>query len=192
MEQKKKKLLETAFSLFKKHGITRVTVKEICAESGVSKGTFYKYFTNKTNLTEVILKKETEQGMQRYREIMNSEIRFEEKVEQLIRMKLDQTKGMSSEFVEDLLTNAPVEIGALHHQLSAAAVEEIMEDLRAAQEKGEISREIRPGFILWFLGHMTDMVQDQNLKGLYPSPSDMMRELMRFFFYGIMPGKGQS
>jgi AcrR family transcriptional regulator len=46
-EQTRRRIFETALALLSKKGYDRVTVDEICAKAGVSKGTFYHYFKSK-------------------------------------------------------------------------------------------------------------------------------------------------
>jgi AcrR family transcriptional regulator len=46
-EQTRQKLFDTAMSLFDKRGYDRVTVDDICAKAGVSKGAFYNHFKSK-------------------------------------------------------------------------------------------------------------------------------------------------
>ena len=41
--KKQQHLLTTAETLFRSHGIRRITVEEICQKAGVSKATFYKW-----------------------------------------------------------------------------------------------------------------------------------------------------
>ena len=56
MEKRSAKLqaiLDAAKSLFWKHGIRRVTIEEICEVAGVSKMTYYKYFSNKTAIAKL-------------------------------------------------------------------------------------------------------------------------------------------
>ena len=53
--KKQQAIIETAETLFQRFGFKRVTVNEICQESGVSKMTFYKYYKNKTDLIKFLL-----------------------------------------------------------------------------------------------------------------------------------------
>jgi AcrR family transcriptional regulator len=46
-EQTRQRLFNTAMGLFDKKGYDRVTVDEICAKAGVSKGAFYNHFKSK-------------------------------------------------------------------------------------------------------------------------------------------------
>jgi AcrR family transcriptional regulator len=47
---KKKKIIETAFRLFYEQGYDTTTIEQIISECRVSKGTFYHYFSAKTDL----------------------------------------------------------------------------------------------------------------------------------------------
>ena len=49
-EKTQKKILETGLRLFAKKGFEKVTVDEICKESGTSKGSFYQHFSSKSTL----------------------------------------------------------------------------------------------------------------------------------------------
>ena len=48
-------IIDTAKTLFMKHGMRRITVEEICREASVSKMTFYRLFTNKEDVAEIII-----------------------------------------------------------------------------------------------------------------------------------------
>ena len=94
-------VINTARDLFCKYGIRRVTVEEICVEAGVSKMTFYKFFTNKVDLVKHLLVYIYEDGLLQYRSIMDSDIPYSEKVTELIKMKIEATNDMSHEFLND-------------------------------------------------------------------------------------------
>ena len=54
-EEKEKKLLEAAFSLFIQKGVYNTTVQEIVDKAGVAKGTFYLYFKDKYALQDYLI-----------------------------------------------------------------------------------------------------------------------------------------
>ena len=57
-KQKKRKILEKAFELFRKNGYTDTKVEDITRKLGISKGSFYTYFKTKEELLcEVSVKK---------------------------------------------------------------------------------------------------------------------------------------
>lgn len=55
MINKKKMVVEQALSLFVEKGITKTSIQDILTRSGISKGTFYNYFSSKTECIEAIL-----------------------------------------------------------------------------------------------------------------------------------------
>ncbi|MCF8239923.1 MAG: TetR/AcrR family transcriptional regulator [Melioribacteraceae bacterium] len=53
-EKTKKRILETARTLFAKNGFHGTSISEIAKEAGISKGLTYNYFKSKTEIVEVI------------------------------------------------------------------------------------------------------------------------------------------
>ena len=68
----------------------------------------------------------------------------------------------------------------------------VREDFALARENGEISNSLRVDFILYFLNRLPGMIVDPELSSKYPSPSLMIRELLEFFYYGIIPRNKQK
>lgn len=187
--QKYNQIITTSKELFWKYGIKRVTVEEICREAGVSKMTFYKHFKNKNDLVKRIINHILGKAMAKYRDIMEKEIPFTEKARQSIALKMEQTEEMSNEFFEDYFLHADPELSNYLNNKVVESIDIIMKDYIQAQKKGEIRADIRPEFILYFLNHMTEMAKDEQLLALYKNPGDLVRELINFFFYGIIERK---
>jgi AcrR family transcriptional regulator len=186
---KRKQLIQTAKDLFFKYGIKRVTVEEICREANVSKMTFYKHFKNKNELVKTWITEMTDENMEKYRALMDSDLPFEEKVRETIHMKLEGTDGMSQNFFSDYIPHADPEFLDFLHQRMHVVMGQIIQDYAEAQQKGEIRRDVKIEFILWYLNKMIDLMEDETLQQLYENPQDMIMEMVNFFFYGIMPRK---
>ena len=59
--EKKIRILDTAFSLFKDYTVTSIAIDDIVKAAGIARGTFYLYFKDKSDLLEqIILYKSTE------------------------------------------------------------------------------------------------------------------------------------
>lgn len=185
--QKYNQIIRTARELFWKYGIRRVSIEEICQIARVSKGTFYKHFANKNELVKRLIDRIMDEGMAKYRKIMEQEISFEEKVKQTIQLKLEQTEAMSQEFFSDYLLQDVEGLSGYLQKKADEGIAMILEDYIHAQEQGDIRQDIRPEFILYFLNHMVNIAKDEQLLKLYNQPSDLIIEMVRFFFYGIMP-----
>jgi AcrR family transcriptional regulator len=183
---KKKQIMTAGKELFWKHGFKRVTVEEICAAASVSKMTFYKHFTNKMELVKAIMEKLTGETLERYEKIMNSDIPFTEKIELQLQMKMEGTTDLSSEFLDDLLIHGEPEIMQYMSDLSKRLLSIVHNDYIRAQKRGEIRKDVKPEFIIYFLNHIYDMLKDEQLLSMYRTPNELAMELTRFFFYGIV------
>jgi AcrR family transcriptional regulator len=186
---KRKQLIHTAKDLFFKYGIKRVTVEEICSEADVSKMTFYKHFRNKNELVKTMVTQMTDEALAKYRALMDSDMPFEEKVRETIRMKLEGTDQMSQEFFSDYIPHADPDLHDLVHRRMQEVMDMIIQDYIEAQKRGDIRRDIKIGFILWYLNKMLELMEDEQLEKLYDTPQEMIMEMVNFFFYGIMPRK---
>ena len=184
---KLEKIVATAWALFWKFGIRRVSIEEICREAGVSKMTFYKHFSNKVQLVKSILQKMTAERTVRYKEIMNQDIPFPEKVKQSIEQKMGDTEDLSSEFFADIHKHFYPEIQDYLDKKLQEGVQLLFDDYVEAQKKGDVRSDIKPEFITYFLNHSIEMIRDDRLMALYDSPQEMILELTNFFFYGILP-----
>lgn len=189
---KLQQLVATARDLFMRHGIRRVTVEEICSVATISKMTFYKHFRNKIDLTKYLLNQVYSEQMAEYRKIMDSQIPYPEKVKKIIQQKQENTIMISQEFFNDLWRNPIPEVVKLLEKNREESLTEVLNDLEAAREKGDIRKDINPEFILYFLNGMSEMAKDENLLRLYKSPNNLIMELTNIFFYGILPEKQNS
>ncbi len=55
MNRKKQNIIDAAYSLFIKNGYNSTSIQDILDEAGISKGTFYNYFTSKTECLIAIM-----------------------------------------------------------------------------------------------------------------------------------------
>jgi len=184
---KKEQILKTGKELFWKFGFTRVTVEEICKEAGISKMTFYKYFTNKTDLVKTLLGKILGASMEKYQRIMASPIPYPEKVVQMIELKREQTNAMSSEFFRDYMQSGDPELMAFLQKLSDESLRIFTEDFRKAQQNGDVRKDLKVEFILAIMNRLVEMAQhDKSLLEMYEKPQDLAVEITNFIFYGIL------
>ncbi len=179
----------TGKELFWKFGLKRVSIEEICAEASVSKMTFYKYFPNKVELAKTILQTIMEEALVKFKEIVESQLAFEQKVEQMMHMKMEGTREMSVEFLNDIYANTENGLLPFLQQYSNRSVAIFGDFLKQAQANGEIRQDVRIDFILYQMNLMMQTVNDKALLETYDSPNELIMENMRFLFYGMMPVK---
>ena len=179
-------IVETARDLFMRYGIKRITVEEICETAGVSKMTFYKHFKNKLDLAIFILNNIFEEGVNRYKRIMDQDVPFSVKAKEIIQLKLESTEDISKEMLKDFYDRSIPEVADLIQKITQENFKLLFDDLTAAQKKGEIRQDINLHFIIFMIGQMQKMATDETLLGLYGSTQAMASEFINFFFYGIL------
>jgi len=190
--KKHQQIIDTARDLFWHHGVRRVSVEEICQTAGVSKMTFYKYFKNKIDLILFILEKLYLEGTARYKGIMAQNIPYSEKVKEVIQMKLEITRDISQDMLKDWMQDSISEVAELMQRIQRENFQLFLDDMVAAQNKGEIRKDINPQFILYFLNKMREIAGDEQLISMYDSTQSLTAELVNFFFYGILTGQSED
>lgn len=184
---KRELILKTGKELFWKFGFKRVTIEEICKEAGVSKMTYYKFFPNKMALVKTLMDEILEEGLKKYKKLMNSDRPYPEKVLGMIDLKREQTHTMSSEFFKDYLQSGDPELITYLERISQENLQIFSDDFRKAQENGDIRKDLKVEFVMAVLNHLMDWVQqDKAILELYEEPQDLAVELTRFMFYGIL------
>ncbi len=180
-------LLSTGKELFKRFGIKRVTVEEICSEAGVSKMTFYKYFNNKDQLALAIFKPIIEKKTKEFTDLMDSNISFSMKVEQTIMMKMEEGENLSKEFLSEVYSGDSPELLAYLDKKTKENLELMENYYRKAQEKGDLRKDMKIEFLMYFIDHLFVMISDEKLSGMYDTGGELIYEMINFFFYGILP-----
>jgi AcrR family transcriptional regulator len=186
------KILAAAERLFYKYGIRKTTVGDICAAAGVSRMTFYNHYRDKVRAAEAVLNKLVDEMIGSYRRVMGQKIPYGERVRQFIELKLAKADDMSSSFVKEIYASPYEELRGLLRRRMDENLKVALQEYRKAQRQGHIRPDVKPEFIVAFLNIMSDMVVDERLTRLYPTPKELGAELMNLFFYGVLNQKGTS
>ncbi len=110
MSKKYDQLVKTAEDLFKRYGMRRVTVEEICQKADVSKMTFYKHFKNKLDITKTVINRIVDEKEKEYQALMNLDMTYVEKVKLIVQKKVEGVEEFSQEFADDVLRSGEPEI----------------------------------------------------------------------------------
>lgn len=183
---KRELILKTGKKLFWKFGFKRVTIEEICKEAGISKMTYYKFFTNKINLVQTIMDVVMQDSLDRYNKIMDSDVPYPEKVVGMIQLKRDQIETMSSEFFRDYVQSEDPELISYLEQLTRENMQKFTDDFKKAQENGDVRKDLKIDFIMYAMNHLIGMAQEDALLNMYDNPQDLVMEITNFLFYGIL------
>ena len=180
-------IVNTGRKLFWKHGMSRVSVEEICREANVSKMTFYRFFSNKVELGKTIIDNIIDESVLKYRSLMKQGIPFEEKIRKQLLLKFEGTKEISPEFVKDIYSNKKLGLH-LHWQKRADEfAKEVRNDYIKAQNEGFIRKDLNLDFMFYFSSKSTDLLTDPQLLKMYGNMQDLIMEYANLFFLGIFP-----
>ena len=183
-------LINTSRELFWKFGFKKISVEEICEKSGVSKMTFYRYFSNKTELAKAVFDNATEEGLIRFRNIMrNDNTSGLEKMELMLAMKMEGTNDLSREFLEDFYTSPELGLSQYVADKSMQVWKQIIKDFETAQQKGWFRQDFKPEGLLIMLNKLSETIQDPQMLQIYGNPQALLMELTKFFTFGILPRK---
>lgn len=98
----RQKILETAMSLFVKHGIKKVKMDDVAAALTISKRTLYEVFTDKENLLLSGLKMSRERREKRMSKIVEENDNVMEIIIKVFKQQLEEFRDIDPRFVADL------------------------------------------------------------------------------------------
>ncbi len=178
-----------AKDLFWRFGFKRVTVEEICKKASISKMTFYRLFPNKIELAKRILDIIIEDGMVKFKEIMKTDCSADERMHSIVQIKLEGTREISREFIEDLYTDSGSELQHYMVLKTKESWQEIISVIRDAQQTGVLRNGFKPELLVALSTQIIAILEDKAIMKLYSSPSEMIMELTNIVAYGIAPEK---
>ena len=189
--RKQREIVSTATHLFKRFGVKRVSVEEICREAGVSKATFYKYFSNKVELVKYIFSWMSAVSHRKTDEIQALDVPFSQKVRMLIDYQLEHTRRTSDAFIKDFY-EADAELAQFIQELTERNQRRFLAFITDAQERGDVRPEIQPDFVLAVLQKLNELAADDGLRRMYTDYVELTREIVDFFFHGLMSQSGRG
>jgi AcrR family transcriptional regulator len=180
VSQKRDQLLKAGEALFIKHGMRRVTVKEICQEANVSKPTFYKLFENKEALAREIVLGWIDDIMEQISEIEEADVSFPEKLREILAIKQELSTRPGPEFFQDLI---PLDIDLGY------ALQRVMRFLTNGQQNGDIRADIRPEVLMTSFNLLNSMQHDHRILSLYEDNEKLATDVFKLFHYGALSAK---
>lgn len=184
---KKQQIEVTAKELFWKHGFKKVSIDEICKKANVSRKTFYTFYENKSALVIFILSEMTSGMLQVYREIMEGEKPFAQKMNDLLQIKYQASNQFSMEFVADFLHPDSEDILVFYTGLVQDSLKLMRDFFIDAQKRGEMNPGLDINFVMVMMQKVLEMCSKPDLLALFPDAETMSKQVSELLIYGIMP-----
>jgi len=184
LPKKQQLLIESATELFTRHGMRRVTVEEICKNAGISKMTFYKYFSDKNDIARAVLDALINAGLKMYYEMIAEPITFAQKMEKILMLSTSQIHAFGAAFLDDLMNPK----SALHADFldqQKKVLELSIEFLAQAQKDGLIHSEIKMPVMMFMLSRLSELLNHPEFVKIVPDIEARAHELSALFFHGF-------
>ncbi len=177
-------ILRTAEDLFMKFGYHRVTVEEICREAGVSKVTFYKYFSNKFAVLEDYMSERLSLGMETFERIRTAQASLQDKMQAMIAMKESAVSHFTPVFIHSLLSS-DVAVTSLMSRWTEMSMQAMKHFFSDSQIAGEIHQDYSVDFLLHVWTLLGEDARSPEMMAMFGDDMvKLSRDYMNFLFYG--------
>lgn len=180
---KKDSIINTAWELFSKRGITDVSINEIATKAKVSQVSIYNYFGDKNNLAKEVLASYLDKAIKGYDEILEREIPFSEKLKIIMEKKHEATTELSrSAFSNDVWKDETFQ-QLYKEAANSKAISVYNKFIELGKKEGAIDNSIPNDAILAFLLSSVSIIEQTDY--LKTSP-EYKNGILRLFFYGLL------
>ncbi|MFC1871075.1 TetR/AcrR family transcriptional regulator [Chloroflexota bacterium] len=189
-EQKNERIRGAALDLFSAYGFKKTSISDIAEKAGVSKVTIYKYFGDKDSLVLDIVKSLFTAMMERYRSIIEEDLAFQDKLQQIILDKAEWGRYYKGDFLKTVISNDP----EIRQYVDTMYKEEInpllLNFFEEGKRQGYVCSNLSQEAILLFSvilreGLITRLDissdTDQNVK--------LLSDIIHLYLYGVLGGK---
>ncbi len=136
-------ILDAAQRCFARSGFHQASMQDICGEAGMSPGNLYRYFRSKEDIIAGICERNRAEAAESFRAVDQAP-HFFEGLAALARHHLvdqpEEEAALCAEIMAESRRNP--EIARLHHEIEHDVKARLVDMLRRAAERGEISREV--------------------------------------------------
>jgi AcrR family transcriptional regulator len=153
MSDTREHILTTAFELFFEKGYKSVTMNELVAASGMSKGAFYHYFTSKEEVYDLTLEKFFNLYLEQQKLDFDDSLTLKENIKGLLQRfaplmeRMNTSSDRSAEFLGNYLVflqslMKKKKFRAKMGQYNKQYIREFEQWIREAQQRGELKKEL--------------------------------------------------
>ncbi len=183
VSKKRQQLINIGTELFLKHGVKRVTIEEICEKAEVSKMTYYKYFDNKEALLKTIRDDLMERGFSKFDEINTMDVTFIEKIGLMSKWRMEFFSAIQSEFLDEIIEMK---------DYKKAYMTRYIDNIKTAQQKGEIRKDLEPELIALMTEKMREMTLEESWRGIFDDYATYQNQLRTIMFFGMLNDKSRN
>jgi AcrR family transcriptional regulator len=187
VERNRERILRATLELFQVHGIRKTTTNDIARKARVSPATVYNHFGSKEDLVRAAVKYFLISKVAEFSEILNADLSFMSKMEQLLSYKSDMLGQYQGDFMQTIISEDP-QIRQFVDSIYLAEMRQVIMDFyEEGKKEGYINPELSTENIMRYMLIVRSGMAAESI--LSEDPEDnrrMMQELAPLFLYGLM------
>ena len=185
-ERKKEGIIKAALELFKTHGIKKVSIAEIAKKANVSPATIYNHFGDKNGLACDAVKKIVVDKYSKYRDVIDSDKPFHEKIGMITLDKMEMVDEYDEELIEKYIFSSP-ELEESINQIYENDVKKNWEKIfKEGKEQGYIDENISNEALFLYLDIISKGTDAyRNMFKNTKKNMKLIKELNNLFCYGL-------
>ncbi|ALS26399.1 TetR family transcriptional regulator [Paenibacillus sp. 32O-W] len=186
-ERKKQQILNSLKSMIMERNFQEIGVREIAKQAGVSPASIYNFFGSKEELAKQIFYHIMEEEEEAFRNLMEADLPFEEKLEKLYEFSVTNQETWSSDGIKNIMFDDPVFKEHIEQYSKTTAIPALMKLIEQGKNERKISGEVSSEAILFFLNAMTAIISNPSVKDRLDV--ELRKEIGHLFFYGLFGRK---
>ncbi|QHE51226.1 TetR/AcrR family transcriptional regulator [Pontibacillus sp. HMF3514] len=187
-QQKKRKILNTAFELFTTHGVQKVSIQEIAKKAQVSQVTIYNYFGSKEQMLVESIKDYYMKQIERFEKLVEDpESDFKEKIESIITIKSDNILSFNPDFIQTFISDIPELQSFIQEIMETHSMPLFIKLLEEGKQQGYVQQNISVDILMFYMNMFYEGIQKR--KDLFETEESVQKftdEILHLFFYGVM------
>ncbi len=187
LERNKERILQATLELFQVHGIKKTTTNDIARKAGVSPATVYNHFGNKEDLVHATVKYFLTGTAADFRKIVEQDIPYMEKLEQVILYKSEMLGQYQGEFMQTIISEDPEIRHIVESVTQTESTPYVIEFYEEGKRQGYINPELSTKTIMYYSEIIRrGMAAKSSLTEDPEHNRRLLQELIPIFLYGIM------
>ena len=190
-EERAALILEAAYDVLVEKGYHEASIDEIAARVGISKGAVYLHFASKEDLVIALVEQQIVKFLALIDQVIGESTTVRERLERIL---LQTHIGIEEQHqvMLELINSIGLTKGVLERRVrSQARIAEAMERIAALFEEGKRTGELDPAvptpiMVATFVGMLSPYNYEQLLASGQFSPTELVTQVSRIFFQGIL------
>lgn len=188
-QEKRKKIEKTTISLLHLD-LNDIKIADIAQKAQVSQVTIYNYYGSKEKLLQVAIKRFIERETERFKQILEMDVTFEEKIKQLIFIKKQAASQFNLSLYTQLFAQDPEFQEYIAKLSSEQSIPLFLKLLQSGRETGHIRESLKDETLLFYLNFLGQAFLHIDGKSVLPVGYEhLAEEMMDLFLYGILNQK---